>query len=390
MNQEYMRIAFSCIDQDTLWVIDEIVYGLYAVDKKTFETKCIIDSWNLFRYGLFKPYGLIKWKEEYIVIIPQELQKRWVIYNKITGQVEYKRVMEMECRGIFIGIDDATDQAYFCPVTKKDSIVIVNMRSFICTQIIKVLETDELDSHNTMTWKGICSEKYILFPQREKSSIVRLDYKSGQVKILESNIIEGIGDVDFYLGELWVLPIDGKKIYKINEDGEKVDSIDLIMSCQNISASDFAKIIVQKNYIFLLPYNQCGIYVYNRAEKRFIKVPEENYALPDKFQTRNMSYWGYYIDNNKICFLPMQYKYLQIDLDNLHYEQKELYYPCEWKENSEAFYCIWNHAIVMNDYMLETDINSQKSFLKYIQNKDYKEKKKMDTICYGERLWTTL
>ncbi len=390
MNDENMRITFACTDQDALWVIDEIIYGLYSINKTTFEVKCIIDSKRLFRYGNFKPYGLFIWKEEYIVIIPVELHKKWVIYNKITGQIEYKKVMEEKYKGVFIGIDEAAEQAYFCPVTRDDPITVIDLKTFRCIQALKFLSTNVFDGSYTVPWKGISSEKYILFPVRGTRYIVRLNYGSDQVKFIESDITEGIADIGFYFGELWVLPMEGEKIYKLDEEGKKIACVELTINYQNISASEIALIVVQKNYVFLLPYHQHTIFVYDKSKRKMIKIAEEGYTLPVTLKTKSMVYWAYYIENNKICFLPFQNKFLQVDLDRLSYEQKDLCYPQEIKRDNENFYYIWNHVLEFNDYMIEIDKYSPKSFFDYIQNESYADKMKTTANCYGEKIWSNL
>lgn len=385
MAQENMRIALACMDQDILWVIDEIICGLYTVDKKTFETRCVIDSLNLFRHGSFKAQGLLKWRDDYIIIIPLELDKKWVIYNKITGQVEYKKIMKEKYQGRFIGTDEAAVQAYFCPVTKDDPIIIVDLEKFTCSQIIKIQNTDE-----KLALRGVCSKKYFLLPLRGKRDILCINYGSNMIQIFETDITEGIAEIDIYSGELWVLPVDGNRIYKINEDGKKIISVELTINHQNISASEFSAIIVQKNYVFLLPHQRCGIYVYDKMKKKMIKIAEETHSLPETFKTKQIRYWGYYIDDNKICFLPLQNKLLQVDLDKLIYEEKNIYYPEDWEENSGAFYCIWNHSIVSEEHMIEIDKYSQKAFFKYCENEANEKKENTTVTIYGENIWSRL
>ena len=58
-----MKIRISYLEQDLLWVIDELIGGLYSINLQTFETKCEIDCKKLFPYGKFSLQSIIKWKK---------------------------------------------------------------------------------------------------------------------------------------------------------------------------------------------------------------------------------------------------------------------------------------------------------------------------------------
>ena len=384
-----MRVELACVDQDTIWIVDEIIYGLYSIEKKTFKTKCVINSWELFRYGYFKPQALIEWKDIYIIIIPLNIQKKWIIYNKITDKLEYRQILSIKCECTFICIDKTTNEAYFCPVSLQDPIVVIDFEKLICTRVITGWASGISKNDNIAAWRGTHNKKYIFFPLRGVEIFVRLTHNDKKIKILKSDIMEGISDMDCYLEEIWVLPTNGKRIYRINENGKILFSIELIVKEQEISTSEFVKIIVQKNFVFLLPYHFCGIFVYDKLKHQLTRIAENNLVLSETYRTRNIRYWGYYIENNYICFLPLQNKFLQIDLNTLTCEQKDIFYPEKWQEKKRMFQCIWNHVSENNGYLMEKDQYSQSLFLSYIQDKNNKRKSKWN-IDLGKKIWKNI
>ena len=132
-----MRILIGCLDQELLWVIDDMIGGLYSIDPKTFETKCMIDCQKLFPYGKFDVLSLFPWQENYIVIVPLEADKNWIFYNKVTREVTYRKTIEQKCREILIAVDSSRNQLYFFPYDTQDPIVIGDLNTLTCLQMIE-------------------------------------------------------------------------------------------------------------------------------------------------------------------------------------------------------------------------------------------------------------
>lgn len=158
-----MRILFAFADGNIIWAIDEAVYGLYSINRSTSETKCVIDSFELFRYGKFTPGALVKWKEDYILIIPMDVSKKWIVYNKVNGHISYKNFVNIECQCLFIGACEATNEAYFCPVNSKDPILIVNFDDLSSVRTIEDWNAGICGCNDEVAYRGIYNRKYIFF-----------------------------------------------------------------------------------------------------------------------------------------------------------------------------------------------------------------------------------
>lgn len=344
MQQEYMRALCVCVDNDAIWIIDELIYGLYSIDKKTYEVKCVIDSWNLFRYGKFKPDTLICWKEDYIVIIPLEIDKKWVIYNKTNGRIEYKTVVSTKCLSSLAGIYKPTNQGFFCPVCAKDPVLVIDFERLIGVEVISNWCEKKIADNSDTIRGGIYDGKSIFFPLLNTKILVRVCCQNKNVELLRIDIPENILDISVFNGEFWVLPENGNMIYQIDENGMVMDNVRLTDFQKNLFASEFARIVNQENNIFLLPYHQQSVCVYNKIKKKMITIDGERIFLNNDKINYSM-YWGYYIEDHEICFLPWMNKCLCVDLETLSYKNRNILYPAFWTECEVKYKYSWNFSL---------------------------------------------
>lgn len=380
-----MKILVTCLDQEILWAIDDEIGGLYSIDLKTFETQCVIDCQKLFPYGKFEVLSLFKWKENCIVIVPLKINKSWIIYNKVTKEIEYRKIIERKCREILISVDQDRNQLYFFPLDICDPILIIDMNRLTCLKMIENWSGRLPDKCKITAWKGAYSGQYIFFPIKNTEILVRMNCETQKVDLLKLNIPEKVIHTDYAFGELWVLPMHGNKLYQIDENGLIVNIVEL--SLENIldTLPDFARIIVQKRYLFLLPCYQKGIYVYDKLEQKMNIIAEENLCEDKAVYLR---YWEYYIRNNQICFLPFGDKCVEIDLNNLRYEKKELFYPNTWSDKEKIWRSSWSKFSEQNSIIGEAEGYDMEILLKYLQ---YKKKKDFSEYGYiGNEVWKKL
>lgn len=383
-----MRILIACLDGELLWAIDDAISGLYSIDQRTFETKCAIDCRELFPNGRFIIQSLMKWKEDYIVLIPLEIDKSWIFYHKVSGKIEYRKVMDKKCQETLITVDQEGNQLYFFPYNIYDPIIIGDLGTSMCWQMIKDWSGKAPDGCKETAWKGIYNGQYIFFPIRNTKIFVRMDCKTRKVKLLELNISENMIGVDYAFEELWVLPMGGNRLYQIDENGRIIKIAMLSVGNTTDSLPGFARIVVQKRYLFLLPYYRKGIYVYDKQKGTTQVIPEGSSALEENREI-NLRYWEYYVQDNRICFLPFQDQYLEVDLDTLMYKERELDYPATWSDEEKIEKIIWSH--VYEDDLVIREVNEcdQGIFLKYIQYKANKEEFSSAGHA-GRRIWDML
>lgn len=381
-----MKIRTACLDHDKVWVIDDIICGLYVIELKTLKTKCVVDSWQLFKYEKFEPQSIITWRDEYILIIPREIHRYWVFYNKITEKIEYRKIIKDEYKEILIAIDQDRKQLYFCPMRIDDPILIVDFDTLICSQVIENWNNKVLCSSDTVAWKGAYNGKYVFFSIKNTQTLVRISCETYKVEQIELNIPEKIIDVDYAFDELWILPVSGNNVYQIDENGKIVKIIKLFVDGSEYFIPNFIRIIVQEKYLFFFPCYEGGIYVYDKIKKKVQIIADSSLSLKEKSKNYSVKYWEYYIKNNQLNLLPIFDKFIEIDLDNLQYKKKDLFYPTLWPNKKSLWKSIWNHVFESNDILIEKDGHALESFFDYILYKASNLNiKKAEYI--GEKIW---
>lgn len=384
-----MKIRIACLDQELLWFIDDVISGLYSVNLRTFETQYVVDCRKLFLHEKFKIQSLVKWKEDYIVIVPQEINRTWLFYNKRTKEIQYRKIVENKYEERLIAIDTGRNRLYFFPLYMNDPALIIELNTLTCFQTIKDWSGKVSCDYHDMAWSGTCNGRYTFYPQKDTNILVRIGCENSKVTLLELDIPEGIIDVNYAFEELWVLPIKGNRIYQIDENGGIINIVDIIVENTVDSILNFARIVVQKRYLFLLPTYHKGIYIYDKQRRKTYIIPDKELSLEENEKKIYLRYWEYCVWDSKICFLPFQDEYIEIDLDTLACKQKKLIYPSTWSEGERIENCIYSHVSEQNIVIEKKDECDFDIFLKYIQ---YKKNKnifsKMKDV--GNRIWSRL
>lgn len=86
VNNESIRTNVAFLGEQFIWVNDMGIGGIYTIDKFTFDVKCMIDPARLYKYGKFEIISIFQWNN-YIVVVPDELDKSWIIYDKSNEKV---------------------------------------------------------------------------------------------------------------------------------------------------------------------------------------------------------------------------------------------------------------------------------------------------------------
>lgn len=384
-----MRIRTACLDGEQLWAVDDVIGGLYSINQRTYETECVIDCRQLFPDGRFEVLSLFQWKEDYIVLVPREIERNWIFYNKVTGETEYRKVMDRKYQEVLVGADQDRGQLYFLPIYVKDPVLIVDLRTLTYVRIIENWSGKKPDDCRVTAWKRAYDGEYIFSALYNTKTLMRLSCDSPKVDLLKLDIPENLIDVNYGFEELWALPMRGDKIYQIDKNGGVVNTVELSAEDVINPLPDFARIIVQKRYLFLLPYYRKGIYVYDKWNGEMHIIPEEGVVLAKKNKEIYLRYWEYCIRGNLICFLPFRDKYIEIDLDTLAYEIRELSYPDLWSDE-EKIWRVFLSQISERDLLVgESEECGLKILLKYMQQK-INEKAISVNDSTGKMVWDML
>lgn len=383
MKNESIRTGAVCIDDKVIWTSDEAIGGLYTIDKMTFEVKGILDPSQVFKYGKFKIQSIIQWKD-FIIILPAELNKKWVIYDKKSGEVDYKDVVGIS--GKTTGIYLVGNLGFLIPATMDIPIIIVDLETMVITRRIKNWSEDiGKDSEGVFeTRTGVVADTDVLFSLYGTKYLIRLNQNT--TSMFQLQIPYGICSISYSDKELWVLPINGDGIYRVNGKGRIIEEVALNVNNKSLNASDFVRIISVSGYIFLLPASRNEICVYDKQNKKAFMIGEEESLINEiPLQCEASSYWEYCIEENILYFMPVKGKFLEFDLDTLMWKQRNIYLPSLIAEHGILYWFGWNQWQAQGNISTEWGVDSINLYCDML--------KESNAVCnsenkqQGEHIW---
>ncbi len=363
-SKESLRTKIVYADDKFFWVNDEVINGLYTIDRKSFEVKNVLNSSQLFKYCRSKIMSIFSW-EENIVIVPCEVNTKWIIYNTKNEKVQYKDVVTT--KGRTAGVCIVEEQGILIPASSADPAFIVDLKTLTCIQIIKnwagkVLERDEV----LPTGSGTIVGKTVFFYLYNTKFFFEIGTKN--INRYKIDIPERIFSMDCYNDEIWILPTRGNYIYTVNTKGEILDKYKLFIDKKQILVSDFVRIIAMEQYIFMLPNTNEKIGVYDKERRKFFYIDLEKEGLHNilPIEEQMVPYWGYHIEDGKIFFLPLGKRLIIIDLNTLECKKVDVFLPDFISGNTLWYWYVWNQCIIKGRINNETDKNSLRLYFKII------------------------
>lgn len=373
---------FSCVsylDGDFLWCYDEIICTLNQVNLKTLQVDSIISSNQILIDGGYEVRKIVGWKDK-IIVIPVEINKKWIFFDKIEKKVEYKKICTKYNRSVEAILDG--DQLFLLPVSVCHPIVVVDLNTGEVSESIYLFNSDFRKKNEMEIWKAKLNKKDSCFFIQNSFFFGIL--KKNRIQLIKIKISELLACADFDDDFGWGVDINGKYLIKFDREGNLVKRFFLE------SGITFARIIVTKKYIFLLPYVKNKITVFDIVEEKKEKVEVDNKDTFQYLELLNLpSYWDSVEIDNKLLFLPINNSLLIIDLKTLICEEKTLEYS---EMFSEKLYWSYykNVRKVRRKYMFyENGLNvtTQKYIQAIKQNSLYSSDK--NWIC-GKEVWKTL
>lgn len=353
------------MDGDTIWCVDEAVKGLFQVNRFTYKVKCALSPSRLFKYGKIKITTVFKW-EDMIVLVPEKLECFWIIYNKVTEKVDYKKITKIE--GKTIGGRVVGSYLFLAPRSMGDQAIVINLRTFCCDRKINVCKEEVQNKGTIVSWDVIATDTGIAFTFYDTKYIIMVNPKGAKSYV--ADIPDGICSLSVWESELWILPSKGRNIYMADMSGKIKNTIQFISDEKFTDVSVFARIVATKNCIFLLPFSIKGIYVYLKKEKRSIIIKTAEKRLRNTFHavSNTSSYWEYYIHENNIFFFPLENPYLIIDLDTLKWKEEDIFLPLILSDHNLEFWRDYNRMVNVNNLTDEYKTNMYELFLEYVKN----------------------
>ncbi len=347
IDNENLRTVNICVDDEFIFSHDEGIGGLYSINKSTLEIKNILTPYQIFKYGKFEVKSIFQWNEK-VIIVPCELYKDWIIYSKVSKKVQYRKIIKAlkKTSGIYL----MGEIGFLLPVTKEDSIFIINLNTLTVIKEIMDWSRDLLKESETpfSVWPlaGLVIGSELYFNIFDTKYLLKLTEKSLKKYILD--IPFGIRSMDCSNNEIWVLPADGECIYLIDKNGKVLETVFLGKDKHQFSTSDYIKIISTEKYLFLLPFHKMKICIYDKRNKNIVSMIPKNTNLKNIYPLRcnPASYWEYFIEKEKLFLMPLENKCLIINLNSLEWEVKNIFLPSYISQYGLQFWYEWSQLFV--------------------------------------------
>lgn len=305
-----------CDDKENVWVMDFLIRGLFRVDKKSFMIECVLSPSDIYKEGIFDVQKLLDW-DEHIVIIPVEINRNWVIFNKRTKGLE--RFCPVDTPLQCVDAVRAGSKIICIPLKVDLPVVVIDMKLRKCTNCIRFYQEDISDAAGGI-WNTASYNNTIYFPVRGFRFVGATD--GIQAKIVTLSLNEPIAAADLYGGKWWVVTTAGQDLFCIDESGNFVEQfpLDVQFSC--------IRVIATGRYIFMLPESGGTIHIFDTIDKKITKINTDINKLPGEL--RLVPYWHYYYDADNIVFLPHSYPCTVVHLDTLEVKHVEVLYKEEF------------------------------------------------------------
>lgn len=142
---------------------------------------------------------------------------------------------------------------------------------------------------------------------------------------------EKLGDADGTEDEYWILPLTGGNIYCIDDEGNIIEKVKVVIDGEEVGTENFIRIIFTGRYIFLLPLGEKDICVYDKSIRYFRWIKRESPKILSSIGYHEgedtLPYYGYLKSEKGICLFPKFYKLMWIKLDTLDMEEKDIFLP---------------------------------------------------------------
>ena len=377
VGKESLRTVTACVDGRYIWTSDEALGGLCTIDRITFEVKSVLNTFQMNRYGKFHPKTIFEWKEN-IVIVPYELDRKWIVYNRVTGKIQYKNVVNSKWKTT--GMHVVGENAYLAPNSVQDPIIILDLNSLTCVHIIedwgKKLPANK---DQFVVWESVAMNTGISFSLYGTKYWIKVNHNNTKSYTLD--IPYRIRNVDIWEDKMWILPTEGNFLCVADVDGRVLEIIHLSINNSPISTADFVKIVATERYIFLLPFSDKGIFVYDKSEKRIIIITSNVIKSMFPLQGFTVPYWEYFIEDGNICFMPWENRFLTINLDNLECSQRDIFLPEMISGIKLGKWLRWNQFY--NEMFINQETNEDEMLGLYLEfvKKSYNVYEQKDKNC---------
>lgn len=318
---ESLRTTIAYYDGKYIWTVDDVFGGLYMIDISNLIVSCAVSAMELYRYGVFEAVSVIEW-EDCIIVIPKQIKQRWVFYDKITKEISHRKVIDINGHTPEVCVLEH----FVCmpPVYEGEPFIVFDL---VRMQISTVINNFYKGDVHYEIWRCFKKNGTCCVPLRGTRYLYA--FSGTKYEKVQVNIEEVIGDASCAKEGYWILPQNGKYIYETDNNGNITEKVKLTVGKRELHADYFVRIISTDRLIFLIPCKNNELYVYRKEKYEFFLIPGEYSGLTNSviYDIDEIPYWGYWMTDNKICFLPRRNRWVSFDLNTYKTTQKDVFLP---------------------------------------------------------------
>lgn len=364
-------------DGEYLWCYDEIISALSRVDMNSLQVECIVSPMQLLVNGQYQVGNLLGWKD-HIIIIPVEISRKWALYNKQDGEIEYDffcsenyRVAEVILSG---------NMLVLFPISVKGSILVVDLLKRTVVRRFNLPDLNFSSEKDMEIWSVKVEQDSIYFLIQNSFFYGRLDAQG--IQVIEINVNEPLACADFNRDTGWAISSSGKHLYHFDYEGKQLEKY-LVGS-----KTEYTKMVIENNRIFLLPVDKSEIIVFEIDSKHFKKIGGQQESIACGFlELLNMpSYWGYIKKHNNIWFLPLKYSLEIVDLETLVCNQRKIEYSEDFSKKLYWDYC--KFARMYKEFVYRENLSNSglENYLDFIKKSNLSSGKDGE-LTDGKNIW---
>lgn len=297
---------------------------------ETLQVECIASPMQILADEGYEVRKLINWKNK-IIILPVQIGKRWVIYDKLKKEIKYEKFCS-DCYRVAEAVLSEDILILFSLSINNPIIVIDIQKRRIIQKIdfsISALGSDE----GMGVWSAKVNRDGIYFFIQNSFFFGCLNQNG--LSLIQIKVNEPLACADFCEDAGWAVTCCGKYLYHFDKEGNVLGKY---LAEQGIA---FTRIIAENKKIFLFPLVEGEIRVFDVENELFKKIGTlHKNKVSGYLEFSNLpAYWGYVKKNLKMWFLPLKYPFQIIDLDTLTWEEKVLEYTDGFSEDKYEAYC---------------------------------------------------
>lgn len=366
-------------DGEYLWCYDEKICALSRININTLDVVCMVSPMEILKNGWYKAGNLVGWGDK-IMIVPLEIGKKWVIYDKQNGNVEHDFFCTESYQSIAGNVIGDNFIVLPCDVYNPVLSIDLHKRKVVKKFDLRKFGLVAVDNMIILDAKVV--EGNLFFLIKNSCFYGRVNNKEFQlIQIQGERVLEC---ADFFESINWAVDRHGKVLYQFDKEGNILR--ELFVNAE----TEVGRIAVENKFVFLLPAAQHQIKVFDtdRNQMDNINKREETETLSIIETFGSVGYWEYFKKDRDLWFLPWRYSLQVVNLSTFTCSAKEILYADDFSEKMYTEYYRYVRKVKRFFYYenknlekyLALDLIKEKEFILVQESEKY----------FGKKIWETL